>query len=110
VAFAPRCRYRRRVSAHPPLSADAALRRADEIIARPVDDGALLVHLQSGKVWHLNPTGAQVWSLIDGQRTLRAIGAEIAGNYGISPLAAERDIMQVAETLVSEGLLAVAAP
>jgi hypothetical protein len=107
VAFATGGRYCPRVSARPPLSADVALRRADEIIARPVDDGALLVHLQSGKVWHLNPTGAQVWALIDGQRTLRAIGAEIAGSYGIAPGAAERDVLQVAETLIGEGLLAV---
>ena len=88
------------------LSVEVALRRADEIIARPVDDGALLVHLQSGKVWHLNSTGAQVWSLIDGQRTLRAIAEQIASTWGIAADAAERDVLQVADTLMVEGLAA----
>jgi hypothetical protein len=102
VAFPPSGRYCPRVN--DALSAEAALRRADEIIARPVDDGALLVHLQSGKVWHLNPTGAQVWSLIDGQRTLRAIAQQIAATYSVAADAAERDVLLVAGTLISEGL------
>jgi hypothetical protein len=110
VAFPPRARYGREVSAGRSLSAEAALRRADEIIARPVDDGALLVHLKSGKVWHLNSTGAQVWELIDGERTLRAIGQQIAGTWGIAADTAERDVLQVAETLIGEGLARGSAP
>jgi hypothetical protein len=109
VAFSPLGRYCRRVIPRPPLSVEAALRRAEEIIARPVDDGALLVHLESGKVWHLNPTGAQLWALIDGQRTLRDIGQQIATTYSIAVEAVERDVLSVAETLIAEGLL-VAVP
>jgi hypothetical protein len=94
-----------RVTVPPSISAQAALRRADEIIARPVDDGALLVHLSSGQVWHLNRTGAQMWELVDGQRTLAAIGAEIASAWGVAGQSALADVLQVAATLVSEGLL-----
>jgi hypothetical protein len=106
----PPGRYGRGVSVPPSISAQVALRRADEIIARPVDDGALLVHLSSGQVWHLNRTGAQMWELVDGQRTLALISAEIASAWGIAGEAALRDVLQVADALIGEGLLRAAEP
>jgi hypothetical protein len=86
---------------------DEALSRADDVVSRAVEGGALLVHLERGDIWELNQAGAQVWELLDGQHTLRAIGEHLAARYGVPLAAAENDVLVVVRMFMSEGLLRI---
>jgi hypothetical protein len=93
------------VTEEDPLVSTDRLRRSEEIVARPVEGGAILVNLESGKVWQLNKTGADVWDLLDGQRTLNAVVDQLALRYGVSSETAKRDVVAMASTMLKEGLL-----
>lgn len=44
---------------------------------RLVEGQVLLLHLDSGAYHELNPVGAEIWSLVDGARTVTEITAEL---------------------------------
>jgi hypothetical protein len=37
------------------------------VVARRLDDTIVLVHLDTSRIFTLNPTGSRVWELIDGE-------------------------------------------
>ena len=53
------------------------------IVSRMVDGEAVLVDPKKGMVRVLNPTGARIWEMIDGRRTVAELAAGIAAEYGI---------------------------
>jgi hypothetical protein len=47
----------------------------------------------------LNETGSRIWELLDGSRGVKEIASVIAGEYEITPEAAERDVREFLEEL-----------
>jgi hypothetical protein len=45
-------------------------------------------------IYTLNETGARIWGLIDGQRTLREIRDVIVQEYDVTPQQAEADVAE----------------
>lgn len=45
--------------------------------ARLAEDQAVLLHLESGAYHELNPVGAEIWELLDGERGPGEIAAEL---------------------------------
>lgn len=61
----------------------AAIRRNPEAVYRSLRDGqgGVLLHLGSGQYHGLNQTGAWLWELIDGSRTVPEIAAEFRARH-----------------------------
>jgi hypothetical protein len=59
------------------------IRRNPEAVYRSLRDGGggVLLHLGSGQYHGLNQTGACLWELIDGSRTVAEISAEFHSRY-----------------------------
>jgi pyrroloquinoline quinone biosynthesis protein D len=53
----------------------------------------------------LNATGAAVWELIDGRRTLEAISSELARRYAQPAPRVLEDVVAFARALVARGLI-----
>lgn len=45
--------------------------------ARLAENEAVLLHLDSGAYHELNPVGAEIWDLLDGDRTADEIASEL---------------------------------
>lgn len=84
---------------------DSIPRRSPTVVSRLLDDEAVLVHPVQGKVRVLNPVGARVWELADGQRTLTAIVEAIAAEYQADPARVEIDVATFCEDLAQRGVL-----
>ncbi len=61
------------------------------IIGRVVDNEAVLVMPNQGKVKVLNEVGAAIWQLIDGRRDIQQIVVELCTQFEITPDIAETD-------------------
>ena len=78
-----------------------------EIVSRILENEAVLVHPQRGKVKVLNEVGARIWTLIDGARTAGEIAARIAKDYPVPPAQAEIDTLDFLGTLHRRGLISL---
>jgi hypothetical protein len=68
------------------------------------DDGLVVLHVPSGRIFTSNQTGARVWRCLERQLPLEAIVAEISRDYGIDRAAAREDVARFLAELERNGL------
>lgn len=76
-----------------------------EVVSRIVDNEAVLVLPSQGTLKVLNAVGAQIWSWIDGLRSVREIAEMLCAEYIIDQGEAELDTLEFLRNLESKGAL-----
>jgi hypothetical protein len=75
------------------------------VVSRLLEGEAVLVHPVNGKVQVLNPVGARVWDLADGQRKLVDIIQIITTEYDAETPRVQADVVTFCEDLEQRGVL-----
>jgi hypothetical protein len=75
------------------------------VYASVLDDDRVLYDARVGQGFILNATGAHIWSLCDGTRTVAAIAEEIVTTYQIAYDQALADVWELVGELETAGLL-----
>ena len=92
------------------LIADTALvLRNPRAEYRGLDEGGVLTQLDTGQYHGLNPVGALIWSLIDGQAFLELVEA-VRSELTEPPLDLAEDMAEFIEALKSRKLVDVSNP
>ena len=76
-----------------------------DIVWRLLDDGAVLVSPEIGKVRVLNEVGTTIWRLIDGRHSLGYIQQELVKKYNVSNERARADLHTFMRDLTDRGLV-----
>jgi len=85
------------------LSLDDVLAPAPGILFRPSGEELVVVLPAEGRFFVLNRTGAQVFQMIDGCRTLGEIAEAMSQEYQIPPERAGQDVLALAVKLLERG-------
>lgn len=72
-----------------------------------IDNEAVLLNLENGFYYTLNEVGCDSWKLMDARRMLKEIGAELCEIYDVERQQVEQDLLDLAEELRREKLIAV---
>lgn len=83
----------------------AVARHGADVIYRVVDGEAILLNLDSGYYYSLDPLGSEIWEMCDGLHTLGAIVDRICARYDVSQARAREDLFVLVDDLTREGLL-----
>ena len=76
------------------------------LVVQPIDGEVVIYDPEADALHHLEPTAAAVWALLDGDRSVRAVAADLAGVYGAAEESVRRDILELAKVMHERGLLA----
>ena len=90
-----------------PTSEEAALRLqfSPDVVTRELDEGVLLVNLETGQTWKLNHVGAAICRGIEQGGDLPRVVDELAGRYGVDAATVRRDIDLLVAELRKQGLV-----
>jgi len=86
---------------------------SDNVVAREIEGEIIIVPLTAGvgdaddELYTLNDIGREIWSKLDGKRTLGQVAEELAGEYSAPEGDINRDVLGFAAELVRRGMLAV---
>ena len=89
------------------IDSDAMPRHGSDVIYRVVDGEAILLNLDSGYYYSLDPLGSEIWSMCDGVHTLDAIVDRICAGFEVSRARAKGDLRNLLDDLTREGLLTI---
>lgn len=84
---------------------------SNDLISREIEECLVIVPLDSGigkldeDVYSLNETGKDVWDLMDGKTSLRAIIHELSRKYQTNPEAIKTDVIELCSDLLDKGLI-----
>ena len=76
-----------------------------EVIGRSIDNEAVLVLPQTGKVKVLNEVGARIWELIDGSRNVRGIAESLCAEFDVPAATAQQDAVEFITDLVDRNIV-----
>lgn len=93
------------------VTLDTAYLPSDDVVARTIEGEIIIVPLVAGmgdtddELFTLNETGQAIWSLLDGQRKLGDVVAELATAYDASEGQIEADVLGLVGELVRRRML-----
>jgi len=85
---------------------DDRYQRSASIVAREIAGEMILVPIRHNvgdleSIYTLNETAAYIWSLIDGQRTVREIRDKVVAEFEVEEKEAEQDLFELLAQLES---------
>jgi hypothetical protein len=89
---------------------DACYEKDPNIVSREIAGEQILVPIRKksadmAAIYVLNETGARIWSLLDGRRSLGEIVSLLADEYEVQPEIARADLVEVTDALMELGML-----
>lgn len=81
------------------------LRIATGVVAKRVGDEVVIVHLQNGHYYGLDPVGARAWELIEQRLGFDAIVEALLAEYEVARPELEADLTRLVADLRAHGLL-----
>jgi hypothetical protein len=97
------------------VALDAIYTPSEEVVFRDIEGELIIVPLTWGvggaegeedAIFTLNEWGRALWERLDGQRSLRAVAADLAAEYEAPAGEIEADVLGLVGELVSQGMLA----
>lgn len=87
------------------LSSEAIIVATKRQVSCELGDEAAILNMKNCVYYGLDPVGARIWRLLQQPRSVGEIRDVIASEYDASPERIERDLQELLEKLLSEGLV-----
>ena len=81
--------------------------KASDVSSFPLDDGLILFDARNNESYVLNATGALVWGLIDGTRSVADVAREFADVYGLAEQQGQSDVQELLDGLFEANVLSL---
>ncbi|HUF32082.1 MAG TPA: PqqD family protein [Acidimicrobiales bacterium] len=82
--------------------------RRPAVLDAVVDDEVVILGEADGAYHGLDPVGARVWQLLDGERTVEQICEQLVGEFDVTTEACLRDVTTFLDDLAANDLIEVA--
>ncbi|MEE9165898.1 MAG: PqqD family peptide modification chaperone [Candidatus Neomarinimicrobiota bacterium] len=89
------------------VSADSIIVAAKDQVSADLGEEAVMLNLKSGIYFGLDPIGTRIWNLLQSQISVKEIRDAIAKEYDVDPERCEKDILDLAQEMVEQGLVEV---
>jgi hypothetical protein len=86
-------------------SLDHSVRIADDVVFRELDGEAVILNLQSGLYFGLDPVGTRIWRLCERHGSIRAVWLAMQDEFDATPETLRADLLAFADELLAQGLI-----
>lgn len=89
------------------LSMSSMVRRSDDHLAAETGDELVLMSINRGNYYGLDPIGADIWRRMETPRTILDLCLSLMKDYEADEATIRRDVLALLERLVAEGLIEI---
>jgi hypothetical protein len=89
------------------LSLDSRVSVSEDAVFRELDGEAVIVHLDSGMYYGLDPVGTRLWQLIETHGALKPVFDAALEEFEVDPELLQRDLLQLVSELATRQLVVV---
>ncbi len=91
----------------PVITVDSTVVCAGNQVSSTLEDGAILLDLDSGVYYGLNAVGYQIWNLMKSPIRIGHLLNCLLEDYEVDPQVCEQEVLALAHSLACEGLIQV---
>jgi len=74
-------------------------------VSSDVGGEAVILHMQSGVYYGLDPVGARIWSLVQQPKRVADLREAVVDEFDVEPARCESDLIELLQKLLTEGLI-----
>ena len=90
------------------MTRGALLKIPEQVVTRQVGDETVLLNLESGTYFGLDPVGSRFLELLQAEGALAAVIAQMLEEFDVAEAQLEADLFQLSEEMLASGLLEAA--
>ena len=90
------------------LTRAARLQIPEQVVTRQVGDETVLLNLESGTYFGLDPVGSRFLELLEVEGTLATVLAKMLEEFDVTEAQLEADLLRLADEMLASGLLVTA--
>jgi len=87
------------------ILSNTQLKRSQETLFTDMEDEIIMMGLEQGKYYHLNPTGTSVWKLLGNVTTIADIVDSLMLEYEIDLETCQQEVNTLVQKLAEEDLI-----
>lgn len=91
----------------PDISLDSRVAIHEDAVFRELDGEAVILQLDAGMYFGLDPIGTRLWQLIETHGTLRPVLEAALAEFDVDPDVLEHDLLDLVSTLAEKRLVVV---
>ena len=91
------------------ISPNTFLSRNLEIITNEIDDEILMMSIEDGKYYGLNPVGSEIWKLIEEPKTLEEVIPALMEIFEIDEDSCRKESLEFIESMIKNNIILVEA-
>ena len=96
------------MESRPMLTREARLKIPEQVITRLLGDETIILNLESGTYFGLDPVGSRFLELLEAEGTLAAVIGPMLEQFDVTEAQLEVDLVRLAEEMLASGLLEAA--
>ncbi len=89
------------------MNDDCLIGRQGDLVAQQVADSMVVLDVETGALYQLNPTAALIWAAIEIPLSLGAIVEKMARRFDAELPMIRRDVVAMLELLADEGIVSI---
>jgi hypothetical protein len=89
------------------ISIESIVYQIEDIVASDIDDEKVMMSVEKGQYYNLDPVGSRVWELIDKPVNVADLIDALLLKYDVDRETCERDVLAFLEKLREDGILQV---
>ena len=89
------------------ISIECVIQRSDDIVCGVVDSDMMMMSIENGKYYQLNPSAGRIWNMLEQPMTISGLCDKLCKEFKVTPEDCRKDVLPFLEELVSRKILMV---
>ncbi|KAA6187400.1 PqqD family protein [Thiohalocapsa marina] len=89
----------------PAITLETRVARSDRIMSSPVDNALVMMDLEGGKYFSLDPIGAEIWARLAEPMRIGDLCEQLTSKYAVAPDICRHDVLKLLNKMAAEGLV-----
>jgi hypothetical protein len=89
------------------INLDSVISRAEGFSTAPVHDELMMLHVEQGAYYSLDPIAADIWSMIENPASVRDLSHRLQERYAVSAEQCQADVLEFLEDMRKNGMILI---
>ena len=92
------------------ISLNSIILRSDDIVCGTVDADMMMMSIENGKYYQLNPTAGRIWNMLERPLEVSELCNHLCKEFKVAPEDCRKDLLPFLDELISRKILIVQEP
>jgi len=89
------------------ITLETTISRAEGFTTAPVQDELMMLNVEQGAYYSLDPIAAEIWNMLENPLTVNEIVANLLKRYDVSPEQCAEDVLAFLGEMLGNGMILI---